>query len=96
MLREPYICVFKHISEQINLTQVAEMFSGRCLVNLIITFRRCIYFCINIIIFRHLEQEIALAIPAPNEGKIVLSKFGSIKVKCPLTVNPLGQGLCKI
>ena len=25
--------------------------------------------CINIVIFRHLELEIALAVPAPNERK---------------------------
>ena len=30
-----------------------------------------IYFCINKIIFRHLELKIALAIPSPNEWKIV-------------------------
>ena len=30
-----------------------------------------VYFFINIIIFRHLELEIALAVPATNEWKIV-------------------------
>ena len=38
MLLEPYICVFKQISDQIDSTPVAEMFCGRCLVNVIITF----------------------------------------------------------
>ena len=33
-----------------------------------------VYFCIHLIIFRHLELEIALAIPASNEWKIVLIK----------------------
>ena len=33
MLAELYICVFKQISEELDLNQVAEMFCGRCSVN---------------------------------------------------------------
>ena len=33
-----YICIFKQISDQINSTQIANMFCGRYLVNLIIAF----------------------------------------------------------
>ena len=43
VLPEPYICVFEQISDQINSTQVVKLFYGRCLVNLIITFRRRIF-----------------------------------------------------
>ena len=66
MLPEPNIYVFKQSSGKINSTQIIKMLFSRCLVNLIITFLRRI-FCKNIIIFRHLELEIALAILAPNE-----------------------------
>ena len=38
-----YICVFKQIIDQINSIQIAKMFRGRCLVNLIITLWRCIF-----------------------------------------------------
>ena len=40
----------------------------RCLVSQIAQFRRCI-FSKDIYIFRHLELEIALAIPASNDEK---------------------------
>ena len=50
----------------INSNRITRMFCDRCLVNLIINFED-VYFLINIIIFRHLELEIALAIPASNE-----------------------------
>ena len=54
----------------INSTRIAEKFCIGCSVNLIITFWRCNFF-IKITIFRHLELEIALAIPASNEWKII-------------------------
>ena len=41
---------------------------GRCSVSQITQLRRCI-FSKNINIFRHLELEIALAIPGPNDEK---------------------------
>ena len=40
---EATICVFKQIADQINSTQIAKMFCGRCLVTLIITFWRRIF-----------------------------------------------------
>ena len=52
----------------INSTRIVKMFCGRCSVNLIITFWRCVLF-INIFLFRHLELEIALAISDPNDEK---------------------------
>ena len=45
---------------------------GRCLVSLINQLRRCI-FSKNKNIFRHLKQEIALAIPASNDEKYNLN-----------------------
>ena len=47
------------------LTSNCNNFCGRCLLNL-----KIIYFFINIIISRHLELEIALAIPASFEAGI--------------------------
>ena len=54
------------VSKKCNATRIAKMFCGTYLVNLIITFEDLNLF-INIIIFRHLEQVIALAIPTSNE-----------------------------
>ena len=57
---------FQAISDQKNSTQIFKMSCGRCLVNLTYTLEN-VYFDINVITFRHLELEIALAIPASNE-----------------------------
>ena len=45
------------------------MIFDRCLINSIFQDWRCLFF-INMNIFHHLKLEIALAIPASNEGKI--------------------------
>ena len=45
------------------------MFCGGCLVNLNYILKTYIFASIDIIIFRHLELEIALAIPASNDEK---------------------------
>ena len=60
MLPGHYIGVSKQMSDQIN--RIAKMCCGRprCLV--ILKKIEDVYFFINIIIFRHLEPEIALAI----------------------------------
>ena len=38
MLPGPYSVVFKQNSDKINLIQIAKMFCGRCLINLVIQF----------------------------------------------------------
>ena len=47
---------------------MGDIVCGRCSVNQIIQFKRCI-FKKNINIFRHSKLEIALAIPASNDEK---------------------------
>ena len=63
-----------------NSTQMAEMFCGRCLVNLIITFLRRI-FLYQYNFFRHSELEIALAKSSFKCMKNNLEKIGTIGVK---------------
>ena len=59
------------VSNRINATKIDQIFSGRCSeANQIFQFGRCLFF-INRNIFRHLKLEIALAIPASNEGKVI-------------------------
>ena len=70
VLLEPDIYVFKKVSAQINATAIDKIFSGRCSANQIFQFGRCLFF-LNENIFRHLKLEIALAIPALKEWKII-------------------------
>ena len=65
MLR-PYIDGFKHVLDHKNITKFDQIGFGRCSVNPIIQYWKCLFF-INI--FRHLKLEIALAIPASNDEK---------------------------
>ena len=57
---------FQATFRPIHSTQNAEMFCDRCLVNLLIHFKD-VFVHNNNNFFRHLELEIALAIPASNE-----------------------------
>ena len=62
------------MSNRINLARIATIFCGGCLVILKITFEDDYFFMI-IIIFRHLELEIELAITASSKRKIIRNNF---------------------
>ena len=80
LLLGPYIYTglsMFHITN--NITEFDKIVFGGCLVYPIIQYWTCLFFK-NSNIFRHLELEIALAIPAPNDEKYNCS-------------NSAGQGL---
>ena len=64
------IYLLENAYKQINFTGMAKIVCGRCLVNLKIKFLRRL-FLHKCIFFFHFELEIALAITAENEWKIV-------------------------
>ena len=59
-----------------NATKIDKIFSGRRSANQIFQFGRCLFF-INRNVFRHLKLEIALAIPAINEWKIIWNNYSA-------------------